>query len=195
MGIKTRRNPEKKFRIEKIKSEHAPHGPHDMVLILDGLKSTFNVGKIFRSAQVFGVREICLVNLPFFDPYPAKGAFKQTRSRSFADFASCHASLKAEGYEFYAMAASGEQILGEATLPAKTAFIVGHEEFGLSIKIGDYPDIKTLKIRQWGWVESLNVSVAASLALFEYCRKWGRTDIAQKKNEDSKHLDPMAERV
>lgn len=189
------KNPQKKFRIEKIKSEHAPHGPHSMVLILDGLKSTFNVGKIFRSAQAFGVREVCLVNLPFFDPYPAKGAFKQTRSRSFPDFASCHQALKDEGYVFYALMASGDGVLGEFEMPSKVAFVVGHEEFGLSFDPTHYPDLRTLRIRQWGLVESLNVSVAASLALFEYCRQWGRRELSQNISDTSKHLDPVAEQV
>lgn len=189
------KNSQKKFRIEKIKSEHAAHGPHSMVLILDGLKASFNVGKIFRSAQAFGVREVCLVNLPFFDPYPAKGAFKQTRSRSFPDFASCYQALKDEGYVFYALLPSGDEVLGECEIPPKVAFVVGHEEFGLSFDPNYYPDLHTLRIRQWGLVESLNVSVAASLALFEYCRRWGRRELSQKIAGASKHLDPVIEQV
>lgn len=190
--MKTRRNPIKKFRIEKIKSEHAPAGPHDMVLILDGLKSTFNVGKIFRSAQAFGVREVCLVNIPFFDPYPAKGAFKQTKSRSFDNFNSCFEALKAEGYQFYTLEASGLQVLGEESFPPKVAFVVGHEEFGLSFDPSHYPDFKKLQIRQWGWVESLNVSVAASLALYEFTRQRGQPELSQK---SLKQLDPQPEQV
>ncbi len=166
------KNPEKKFRIEKILSERADRGRHEFILVLDGLKSTYNVGKIFRSAQAFGAREVWLVRIPYFDPYPAKGAFKQTRSRSFGSFEECYAALKSEDYALFAMDPSGGLELDRATLPHKSAFVMGHEEFGLSFDLSSYPDVQKLKIRQWGHVQSLNVSVAASLAMYEHCRQW-----------------------
>ncbi|MEO5668461.1 MAG: TrmH family RNA methyltransferase [Bdellovibrionota bacterium] len=176
-----RKNPEKKFRIEKILSEHAEVGPHSFAVILDGLKPGFNIGKIFRSAQAFGAREICLVGIEFFDPYPAKGAFKQTHSRSFKSFEDCHAALALEGYSFWALDPEGEEILDRTEIPEKTAFVLGHEEFGLSFDPAKYPSLKRVRIRQWGWVESLNVSVAASLAMYEHCRKWARSDSPPKR--------------
>ncbi|HFQ90627.1 MAG TPA: hypothetical protein ENK27_11190, partial [Desulfobulbus sp.] len=38
-------------------------GIHSCILVLDGLKPDFNIGKIFRSADAFGAREIHLVNV------------------------------------------------------------------------------------------------------------------------------------
>ncbi|MCI5159354.1 MAG: hypothetical protein D3906_13150, partial [Candidatus Electrothrix sp. AUS1_2] len=38
----------------------------------------------------------------------------------------------------------------------------------------DYPDIKAVSIPQWGHVQSLNVSVAASIVLYEYVRQHGK---------------------
>lgn len=166
------KNPEKKFRIEKILSEHAPAGPHAFVVVLDGLKPGYNVGKIFRSAQAFGAREVCLVGVPYFDPYPAKGAFKQTRSRSFSSFDDCYQSLSREGYTFWAMDPEASETLDRCTLPEKAAFVLGHEEFGLSFDVTAYPNLRRLRIRQWGQVQSLNVAVAASLAMYEHCRVW-----------------------
>ena len=166
------KNPEKKFRQEKILSQHAEPGLHCFAVVLDGLKPNFNIGKIFRSAQAFGAREMALVGINFFDPYPAKGAFKQTRSRSFETFADCHQSLSSEGYVFYALDPQGEEVLDRCELPEKTAFVLGHEEFGLSFDPADFPDLRRLRIRQWGQVESLNVAVAASLAMYEHCRRW-----------------------
>jgi tRNA G18 (ribose-2'-O)-methylase SpoU len=171
-----RKNPEKKFRIEKILSSHADRGLHDFVVVLDGLKPGYNIGKIFRSAQAFGAREICLVGIAFFDPYPAKGAFKQTRSRFFASFADCHAALAGEGYRFFALDPRGERGLDQMELPEKAAFVLGHEEFGLSFDPTAYAGLERVRIRQWGRVESLNVAVAASLAMYEHCRLWGRSE-------------------
>jgi len=171
MAERTRQNPQKKFRIEKIKSEHQTPGPHSCILVLDGLKPHFNVAKIFRSAQALGCQEVFLINIPFFDPYPAKGAFKQTKSRSFETFAEAFEVLKVEGFEIFVMDPRAEERLGMMSLPKKTAFVVGHEEFGLSMDAKDFPGLRSLKIDQFGLVQSMNVSIAASLAAFEYNRQ------------------------
>ena len=171
MTFKKRKNPQKKHRIEKLKSEIAPKGPHSNILVLDGLKPTFNIGKIFRSAQALGVQEVFLVNIPFFDPYPAKGAFKQTKSRTFETFPEAHAALQEEGFQSFYLDPKAEGVLGVVELPKKCAFVLGHEEFGLSFDPGDYPDMCGLKIAQFGQVESMNVAVAATLACFEYTRQ------------------------
>jgi len=48
---------------------------------------------------------------------------------------------------------------------------LGHEEFGFSFTSEEFPEIKKLKIQQFGQVQSLNVSIAASLASYEYVRQ------------------------
>ena len=60
-----------KARFKKAKRRNivsAAPGEHECILILDGLKPDFNVAKIFRSGDGFGVREIHLVNIKYFDP-------------------------------------------------------------------------------------------------------------------------------
>jgi tRNA G18 (ribose-2'-O)-methylase SpoU len=56
-------------------------------------------------------------------------------------------------------------------LPHKSAFILGHEEFGCSFVPDDYPQMQTLTIPQFGSVQSLNVSIAASVVMYEYVRQ------------------------
>ena len=51
-------------------------GLHECILVLDGLKPDFNIGKIFRSADAFGAREIHLIGVRSFDPEPAKGSVR-----------------------------------------------------------------------------------------------------------------------
>ena len=63
-----------------------------------------------------------------------------------------------------------------AELPAKSAFVMGHEEHGLSFDRADYPDIRALTIPQFGPVQSLNVSVAASIVMYEYIRLHGTAE-------------------
>ena len=149
----------------------ATPGAHPFIIVLDHLKAGFNVPKIFRSAEAFGAREIHLINIGPFDPAPAKGAFKKVPARFFTSFAESHADLAARQYTLFALEAGRGQSLLTARLPARSAFIIGHEERGLSFDRQDFADIKGLSIPQLGHVESLNVSVAASIAMYEYLRQ------------------------
>lgn len=51
--------------------------------------------------------------------------------------------------------------------------IFGNEEFGLSFRGDDFHAIKSLKIPQYGRVQSLNVSIAASIVMYEYIKQHG----------------------
>lgn len=69
--------------------------------------------------------------------------------------------------------AKGEK-LPEAHMPAQSAFIFGNEEFGHSFNNDNYSRIKSLKIPQFDRVESLNVSIAASIVMYEYIKQNAR---------------------
>ena len=150
----------------------AKPGVHDFVLVLDHMKAGFNVAKIFRSAEVFGACEIHLIGIGPFDPAPAKGAFKKVPARFYEDFYDSYEELKGRGYRILALdVARGCSVIG-AEIPKKTAFVLGHEEMGLSFEPAQYPQIGYLSIPQFGQIESLNVAVAASVAMYEYVRRY-----------------------
>ena len=160
-----------RFRRQKNANLLASPGAHDFVLVLDGLKPTFNIGKIFRSADAFGAREIHLVGIDFFDPAPAMGSFKWVPARFHDHFESCHEALGKRRYTFFTLDPIKGTPLTEATLPRRSAFILGHEEYGISAAIAACPDIRALTIPQFGKVQSLNVSIAASIVMWEYLRQ------------------------
>ncbi len=148
-------------------------GVHAFVLVLDHLKAGFNVPKILRSAEAFGAREVHLVGIGPFDPAPAKGAMRKVPLRQHQDFAPCAAALGEAGYTLCALTADGAEPLPGAALDRLSAFIVGHEETGLSFDPGAFPGMRTLAIPCYGQTRSLNVTVAASLAMYEYVRQHG----------------------
>ena len=149
----------------------ASPGKHDFVIVLDHLKAGYNVPKIFRSAEAFGAHEVQLIDIGPFDPSPAKGAFRQVPARFFDNFRQSREDLHDRGYTLYALSPNSSLTLSETVLPGKSAFIFGHEEIGLSFDPKDYPDIHLLRIPQFGRVESLNVSIAASIVMYEYTRQ------------------------
>lgn len=170
-----RHDMEKRYVKAKRRNQiYATQGIHECILVLDGLKPDFNIGKIIRSADAFGIKEVHLTGIDFFDPEPAKGSMRWVVVHQHANFSACYERLTDQGFVFLCMEAEGDDILGRNPLPEKVVFIVGHEEFGVSFQREDYPDIQSITIQQWGRVQSLNVSVAASIAMFEYTRQHGK---------------------
>lgn len=149
----------------------AKPGKHEFVVVLDHLKAGYNVPKIFRSAEAFGAHEVQLIDIGPFNPSPAKGAFRQVPARFFENFEQSRQDLHARDYTLYALSPDSSHALPRETLPDRSAFIFGHEEVGLSFDPADYPDIRLLHIPQFGRVESLNVSIAASIVMYEYTRQ------------------------
>ena len=166
----------------------AAPGIHDCIVVLDGLKPDFNVGKIFRSADAFSAREIHLIGVRAFDPDPAKGSVRWVPFSFHDDFQSCYQLLSDQGYSIVTLEPGCSKQLGEVAFARKTAFVFGHEEFGISFDRNDFPDIKGISIPQWGYVQSLNVSVAASITLYEYVRQHGRpqADGVQRTSMDTR---------
>jgi len=160
-----------RYNKERQRNLLAKPGAHEFVLVLDQLKPGFNVGKIFRSAEAFGAGAVHLVNIGPFDPAPAKGSFRKVPAVFHESFADCHADLTGLGYSFFLLDPGGAASLCAAGLPLKSAFVFGHEEFGCNFEPQDYPEIQRLTIPQFGSVQSLNVSIAASLVMYEYVRQ------------------------
>ncbi|MES9869826.1 MAG: TrmH family RNA methyltransferase [Sedimenticola sp.] len=163
----------RRYERNRRKNLLAEPGQHSFAIVLDHLKAGFNVPKIFRSAEAFGAAEVHLVNIGPFDPAPAKGAFKTVPARFHETFETSHRALIENGYTLYTLEADGGEMLNEVTFPEKCAFIFGHEERGLSFDPDQYPGIRKLTIPQYGRIESLNVSVAASIVMYEYIRQHG----------------------
>jgi len=162
-----------RYKKQRQRNLLASPGPHRFALVLDHLKAGFNVPKIFRSAEAFGAREVHLINIGMFDPAPGKGSFKKVPARFYAAFEQSYAELKSRGYTLFILEAGSGESLFKAALPEKCAFVLGHEERGISFDPDTYPDIRRLTIPQFGQVESLNVSIAASIVMYEFVRQQG----------------------
>ena len=171
MGKGKRRLVQEAYLKEAQKNLKAKPGPLAVSLVLDHLKPDFNVGKIFRSADIFGCREVALAGIPFFDVAPARGSFRHVPARHVESFEQAVDPLLQGGYTVYALDPRRAELMTEVAFPEKTAFVIGNEGAGFSVDLDDHPRIKRLQIPQYGQAESLNASVAASIALYEYVRQ------------------------
>ncbi len=161
----------KRYEKHRRRNLLAEPGQHPFIIVLDHLKAGFNIPKIFRSAEAFGASEVHLIGIGPFDPAPAKGSFKNVPARFHDNFDDCYKALSERGYTLFTLEPECGMALAETELPEKSAFILGHEEFGISFERSNYPDIRCMHIPQFGRMESLNVSVAASIVMYEYVRR------------------------
>jgi len=158
-------------RAKILNRAFAQLGKHELILVLDNLKPDFNIGKLFRSAEVFNVREVYIIGTKFFDPKPAMGSFSKVKATFFETFGDCFKNLEALEYNIFALQSGGAQLMHQMTFPLRTALVLGHEEYGLSFKPEEFPSIKSITIQQFGVTESLNVSIAGTLSMYEYMRQ------------------------
>jgi tRNA G18 (ribose-2'-O)-methylase SpoU len=160
-----------RYQQQRARNVLAQPGVYDFVMVLDNLKAGFNVPKIFRSAEAMGACAVHLINIGPFDPAPAKGSFKKVPAHFHDTFDECYQALSEQGYHFYTLEPKSSTTIFNVMLPRKSAFIMGNEEFGIQFDRNAYPDIESISIPQFGNVESLNVSIAASIMMFEYVRQ------------------------
>ena len=158
----------KRYERDRQRNVMAKPGHHDYILVLDHLQAGFNVPKIFRTAETLGAHEIHLINVGPFDPAPAKGTFRKVPARFHDSVDACFTQLKERGYHLFSLEAEKGTMLYEKELPKKSAFILGNEDTGLSFDYADYPEVSCLSIPNFGVTESLNVSIAASIVMYEY---------------------------
>lgn len=150
---------------------HALPGVHTCIIILDNLKPSYNIGKIFRSADAFGVYEIHLIGTDYFPTQSAKGSFKWVPAFFHHHFEECYSSIKQRDYSFYILDPTAPSTIDQMVLDTRCAFIFGNEEHGFSFDRRGYPQLRAISVPQFGKVESLNVSIAASIVMYEFVRQ------------------------
>lgn len=149
------------------KLERRKTGP---VLLLDGLQDPGNLGTIIRTADAAGVCEV-LVGKGSVDIYNEKviratqGSLFHLRIEQIEIVDAIH-HLKADHYTIWAGALKNAIKLPDAEFSDKNALIVGNEGAGISDSVLELVD-QTVKIPIYGEAESLNVSVAAGILLYE----------------------------
>ena len=147
------------------------------VLILENIRSTLNVGAIFRTADAIGIDKIFLCGIT---PAPidrfgrkrrdvAKSALGAEESVEWEHMLSaqvCVEALKKEGFEVVVLEQTKQSVDYKTVTPKqKTAVILGNEVDGVSETLLALTDV-AVEIPMMGIKESLNVSVSAGILLY-----------------------------
>jgi 23S rRNA (guanosine2251-2'-O)-methyltransferase len=149
-----------------------------VVIVLDDVRSAYNVGSIFRTADAFRISGIYICGISARPPHKdisktALGATESVEWKYFQDVHEAVNSLKDEGYKVYAIEQVDESISLEqfqTEKEAKIALIFGHEVFGVKEDVLPLVD-GCLEIPQFGTKHSFNVAISAGIVLWELAKK------------------------
>lgn len=157
-----------------------------LVVVLDDVRSLYNVGSVFRSCDAFRIEAIYLCGITATPPNAeihktALGAENSVDWQYFSSAEDAVTRLKDNGYFVYSV----EQVEGstalqdlsehippinnDTTAPKHYAVVLGNEVKGVHQSVVDLSD-GCLEIPQFGTKHSLNVSVTAGIVVWEFAR-------------------------
>ena len=161
-----------------------------LVVVLDGVRSLYNVGSVFRTGDAFRIAGVVLCGITATPPNAeihktALGAEDSVAWRHFSDTMEAVAWLRSEGYTLLAVEQcegstmlqdfipeiyKGEANELEANEPEvykKYAVVLGNEVKGVQQQVVDACD-GCLEIPQFGTKHSMNVSVTAGIVIWHF---------------------------
>ena len=152
----------------------APKMP--IIVVLENVRSAYNVGSVFRTADAFLLEAVYLCGYTAFPPHKeirktALGADETVRWKHFKKTAEAVEELRAEGYKIYSVEqAEKSQLLQDFEPEEKIAVVFGNEVTGVEQSTIALTD-GCIEIPQLGMKHSLNVSVAAGVVVWEMVRE------------------------
>jgi tRNA G18 (ribose-2'-O)-methylase SpoU len=168
----------RKLRMEELNrksvDEFKESEKNPVIAVLENIRSAYNVGSVFRTADAFLIESIFITGYTAKPPHKeiaktALGAQDTVDWKYFETTSDAIGDLKKEGYKVYVV----EQVTDSISLEKlsdlnieKIAFIFGNEVTGVDEKIISLCD-GCIEIPQFGMKHSLNISVAAGIVLWE----------------------------
>lgn len=148
-----------------------------LTIVLEDVHDPHNASAVMRSCDGVGILDVHLV---YVHEEPPRRSFARTTSASAAKWVrlqyhdsieACYAVLRERGFTIYATALGQDSVdLYDIDLTRPTALVFGNEHRGVSQAAIDGADA-TVFIPMQGMVESLNISVACAVSLYEAMRQ------------------------
>ena len=149
-----------------------------LIVVLDNVRSLYNVGSVFRTCDAFRVEKLCLCGITAQPPHveihkTALGAEDSVDWVYFKETIECVRNLKKGGYTVISI----EQCEGSTMLQdfrvehgRRYAVVMGNEIKGVQQQVIDLCD-GCLEIPQFGTKHSMNVSVTTGMIIWEVARQ------------------------
>jgi tRNA (guanosine-2'-O-)-methyltransferase len=170
----------KKELFDKIIPERTKH----VTVVLEDIFQPQNASAVLRTCDVFGIQDVHVIeneNEYNINPRVVHGASKWIDLHKYNEKENntldCINKLKSEGYKVYGTTPHTDDcLIQDIPLDEKVALMFGTEMTGLSDIAMDNVD-GFVKIPMYGFTESLNISVSASICLYELKKRLKTSDI------------------
>jgi tRNA (guanosine-2'-O-)-methyltransferase len=166
-------------------------------VVLEDIFKPHNASAVLRTCDCFGIQDIHIIEKATsykVNPYVTRGASQWIDVHTYQDSQhisatkSCFDQLRQSGYKIYATSPNIKSIPIQKLPMEKMALVLGNEHLGVSQEVLDLAD-GTVHIPMYGFTESFNISVAASIILYELRRQlnemkpssWNLSDIEKNK--------------
>ncbi len=166
-------------------------------VVLENIHDPHNVSAIFRTCDAVGVPKVTL--LYTVESFPKISKTSSASSRKWVDHEKCDNTekcfrkLKKEGFKIIATALNEKaKNLYDLDLTQKVAIVMGNEHRGVSDEVLKYAD-EILYIPMRGMIQSLNVSVATAVILYEAQRQRALKGMYSKSELSEDDLEKMIE--
>lgn len=155
--------------------ERVPEDETPLIVVFDGVTDVRNFGGIARSAECAGAHGLIT---PLKNSAPVNGDAIRSSAGALQNIPVCRVgsirntlkALQAEGFQIVAATEKSRKLLYDADFRKPTAIVMGAEDKGISKEVLKLCD-EQLAIPLIGHTESLNVSAAAAIMLFEVVRQ------------------------
>ena len=151
-----------------------------VIAVLENIRSAYNVGSVFRTADAFLLQAVYLVGYTAFPPHKeikktALGAEDTVQWKHFKKIEEAIDDLKKMNFKIYSVEQAENSLkLQNISLDTnqKIAVIFGNEVKGVEQSTIAMSD-GCIEIPQWGMKHSLNISVAAGIVLWHLVKPAG----------------------
>ena len=182
--------PKRFARIKTVVSRRQKY----LTLVLENIHDPHNVSAILRSADAAGIDRIFLIynsnKFPKIGRISSGSAKKWIELERFSRAEDCIRKLKSEKFRIYSTFISEKEkntSLYELDLSGRVALVFGNEHTGVSTEVKNLSD-RSFMIPMYGMVQSLNVSVAAAVCIYEALRQREIKGLYRKSGYTKKEL-------
>ena len=173
--------PERLQRIDEVVQSRTD----ELVLVLDRIADPHNSSAVLRSADAFGLQTVhVIVGEHGFRASRgvSKGTHRWLNVVRYRTAEACVRRLKEDGYLIYVAAMGAETTPEDLHTTGRLAVVFGNEHRGVSPEMRSLAD-GTFAIPMRGFVESLNISVAAAITMQTLARD-GRSRIQAARQDE-----------
>ena len=167
-------------------------------VVIENIHDPHNVSAIFRTCDAVGIPKVSLVyteeSFPKIGKKSSASAFKWVDKEKFKSIDECYSKLREQGFVIYASALmDNSKNLYDLDLTKKCAIVLGNEHRGVSTEAAKKAD-EVFLIPMYGMVQSLNVSVAGAVTLYEALRQRQRKIMYELNEMNEPEINELLEK-